>query len=358
MQEQRGRPGLRPQLRTAAVAAAALLAAAAGGAAEPTLAELFLAVDPAVVEVLAASRGPAGDGGGTEQAASLGSGFLISKDGRIMTAAHVVDTADRVVVRFVTGELEEARILALDPHADVALIQAVSVPASVSPVALGNSDAVRVGEQVFVIGAPYGISHSLSVGHVSARRTTDQLLGGIEGVEMLQTDAAINQGNSGGPMFSMRGEVVGIVSSILSTGGGSQGIGFVVTSNLAMRLLIDEPSTWTGLKGRLVEGELARALNLPQRAGILVEAVAAGSPASALGLRAGGLPADIAGEKLTLGGDVILAVHGIRIGEPDFQRRIRERGKALGAQDRFELELLRGGAVIRLGSSPAALGVR
>jgi S1-C subfamily serine protease len=356
--EQHGRTGLRPRLRAGAVAAAALLAAAAGGAAERTLAELFVAVDPAVVEVLAARRGSAGEGGGSEQAASLGSGFLISKDGRIMTAAHVVEVADRVAVRFVTGEVMAARILALDTYADVALVQAESVPAGIAPVAVGNSDAVRVGEQVFIIGAPYGISHSLSVGHVSARRTTDQLLGGIEGVEVLQTDAAINQGNSGGPMFSMRGEVVGIVSSILSTGGGSQGIGFVVTSNLAMRLLIDEPTAWTGLKGRLVDGELARALNLPQRAGILVEAVATGSPASALGLRAGGLAADIAGEKLTLGGDVILAVHGIRIGEPDFRRRIRDRGRELGDHERVELELLRGGAVIRLGSSPAALGGR
>jgi S1-C subfamily serine protease len=269
-----------------------------------------------------------------------------------------VEIADRVAVRFVTGEVAAARILALDPHADVALVQAESVPAGIAPVALGNSDAVRVGEQVFVIGAPFGISHSLSVGHVSARRTSDQLLGGIEGVEMLQTDAAINQGNSGGPMFSMRGEVVGIVSSILSTGGGSQGIGFVVTSNLAMRLLIDEPTAWTGLKGRFVEGELARALNLPQGAGILVEAVAAGSPASALGLRAGGLPAEIAGEKLTLGGDVILAVYGIHIGEPDFRRRIREHGQEIGDHQRVELEILRGGTVIQLHSTAAALGGR
>jgi S1-C subfamily serine protease len=328
-----------------------------GAGQERPLADVFQAVDPAVVEVLAAHRGPAGEGG-AEQTASLGSGFLISRDGRIMTAAHVVEVADRVAVRFVTGEVAGARILALDPHADVALVQAEAVPAGIEPVALGNSDAVRVGEQVFVIGAPYGISHSLSVGHVSARRTTGQLLGGIEGVELLQTDAAINQGNSGGPMFSTRGEVVGIVSSILSASGGSQGIGFVVTSNLAMRLLIDEPTAWSGLKGRLVEGELARALNLPQRAGILVEAVAAGSPASALGLRAGSLAADIAGEKLTLGGDVILAVHGIRIGEPDFRRRIREHGRELGDHQRFELELLRGGAVITLGSTPTAVGNR
>ena len=107
---------------------------------ERSLADVFQAVDPAVVEVLAAQRGPAGEEGGAEQSASLGSGFLISKDGRIMTAAHVVEVADRVAVRFATGEVAAARILALDPHADVALVQAESVPAGIAPVALGNSD--------------------------------------------------------------------------------------------------------------------------------------------------------------------------------------------------------------------------
>ena len=213
---------------------------------------------------------------------------------------------------------------------------------------VGNSDNTEVGEQIFIVGAPLGISHTLTVGHISARRTPTQLFGGFEKVELLQTDAAINQGNSGGPMFNMRGEVIGVVSHILSTSGGFQGVGFVITSNLAMRVLLDEPTAWTGLDGVLVEGPLARALNLPQSAGILVEAVAAGSPASALGVRAGTLKSNIAGQVLTLGGDIILSIHGIRIGDTDFHKRIRQRGKALGELDRVEVTVLRDGEVVEL----------
>ncbi len=327
----------------------AFCVAPSAGAQDRTISELFLEVDPAVVEITTVKQVVADQGAVRRvKAGSLGSGFLISSDGRIMTAAHVVQVADEVSVRFVTGDVVNAKIVASDPSADVALIQAEFVPDGVRPAMVGNSDSAMVGDQVFVVGAPYGISHSLTAGHISARRTPDQLFGGFEKVELLQTDAAINQGNSGGPMFNMRGEVIGIVSHILSTSGGFQGVGFVITSNLAMRVLLDEPTAWTGLDGVLVEGPLARALHLPQSAGILVESVAAGSPASALGMRAGTLKSNIAGQVLTLGGDIILSIHGIRIGDTDFHKRIRERGQALGELDRVEVTVLRDGEVVEL----------
>ena len=328
-----------------AVAAAAQFSVAA----EPTISDLFPEVDQAVVEIttvqdVLADRGPAR----RVKSDSIGSGFLISTDGRIITAAHVVQIADELSVRFVNGESVKAHVVASDPGADVALIQTESVPTGITPARLGNSDEANTGDQVFIIGAPFGIAHSLSVGHISARRAPGQLFGSFEKVELLQTDAAINQGNSGGPMFNMRGEVIGVVSQIMSSSGGSQGLGFVVTSNLAMRVLLDEPSSWTGLGGVLIEGKVARALNLPQSAGIVVQSVAKGSPASALGLRAGELKAVIADQKLSLGGDIILSVHGIRIGDTDYQERIRERRKALEAQDIFRVSILRDGEVIEL----------
>jgi S1-C subfamily serine protease len=215
-----------------------------------------------------------------------------------------------------------------------------------------------VGDQIFVIGAPYGIAHTLTVGHVSARRAPNHLFGGFENVELLQTDAAINQGNSGGPMFNMRGEVIGVVSHIFSTSGGFQGLGFVVTSNLAMKVLIDDPSSWTGLHGRVIEGPLAAALNVPQSAGIVVESVASGSPASALGLRAGDLKATIAGQDLTLGGDIILSVHGVRISEPGAYDKIATRRRALGADDQYEVTVLRNGNVIKLSKKLSVLGFK
>jgi S1-C subfamily serine protease len=327
------------------------LIAAPVAAAEESLSlpDLFRMVDPAVVEIatvqqMAAEQGPAR----RVKSGGLGSGFLISEDGRIMTASHVVQVADELQVRFVTGDVVKARVLASDPSADVALIQAESVPSGIKPAALGDSTNAAIGDQIFVIGAPYGIAHSLSVGHISGRRTPTQLFGGFEQVELLQTDAAINQGNSGGPMFNMRGEVIGIVSHIFSTSGGSMGLGFVVTSNLAMRVLIDDPTTWTGLDGVLVEGQLAAALNIPQAAGIVIEAVAAGSPASAIGLRPGNLKAQIGDQTLSLGGDIVLSIHGIRVGETDFEQKMRERGKALGKNDKVVVTVLRRGEIVTL----------
>jgi len=132
-------------------------------------------------------------------------------------------------------------------------------------------------------------------------------------------------------------------------------LGFVITSNLAMRVLLDEPTAWTGLDGVLVEGAVARALNLPQSAGILIEAVAAGSPASALGVRAGTLKSNIGGQVLTLGGDIILSIHGIRIGDYDFHKRIRERRKALGEFDAVEVIVLRGGEIVELSQTVQVL---
>jgi S1-C subfamily serine protease len=273
-----------------------------------------------------------------------------------MTAAHVVQVADQLSVRFVTGDVVTARVVASDPSSDVALIKAESVPAGVRPIILGDSDSAKIGDQVFVIGAPFGIAHSLTAGYISGRRTPDKLFGGFETVELLQTDAAINEGNSGGPMFNMQGEAIGIVSHILSSSGGFQGIGFVITSNLAKHLLLDDPTPWTGLYSVLVEGPLARALNIPQRAGTLVEGVAAGSPASAIGLRPGNLKATIAGQNLTLGGDIILAVNGILVGSPDFSRKISDTVRALTGDDRLILRVLRDGDVIELSKPVSVLG--
>ncbi|MFV2072387.1 MAG: S1C family serine protease [Thermoanaerobaculales bacterium] len=323
---------------------------------EAPITELFLRVDPAVVEIATVQQEVAEEGPARRvSTGGLGSGFLVSPDGLVMTAAHVVQVADEVAVRFVTGVTVRARVVASAPSMDVALIRVERVPDGIVPVVLGDSDTAQVGDQVFVVGAPFGISHSLSVGWVSARRTPNNLFGGLEKVELLQTDTAINQGNSGGPMFNMRGEAIGIVSHILSTSGGFQGLGFVITSNVARRVLLEDPTPWTGLDLFLLEGKLARALNLPQKAGLLVQGVAAGSPGAALGLRSGDLPTQIGNQKLTLGGDIILSIHGIPIGGPNFNTKIRDRTRHLGENDRFELVVLRDGDVIQLSKTVSVL---
>ena len=161
-------------------------------------------------------------------AQGLGSGVLVSKDGKVLTAAHVVQTADTVSVEFPNGEIVKAKVVSSEPPADVALLQLERVPASAVVAKLGDSDQVGVADQIFVVGAPYGISHTLTVGHISARRTPRGEQSELGLAEFFQTDAAVNQGNFGGPMFNMNGEVIGIVSHILSQSGGFEGLGFAV----------------------------------------------------------------------------------------------------------------------------------
>jgi serine protease Do len=284
------------------------------------------------------------------RAESLGSGVLISPDGKVITAAHVVQTADSIAVQFPDTEQVAAKVIAADTAADVALLQLEHVPQGALPAKLGDSNRAEVGDQIFVIGAPFGISHTLTVGHLSARRQANATYGGVTTAELFQTDAAINQGNSGGPMFNLEGEVIGVVSHILSRSGGSEGMGFVVTSNLARKLLLAEPSVWSGLEGYLLTGELARALNLPgTTAGVLVQRVASNSPADQFGLRGGHLSVAIGEDVIVLGGDVVLAVQGVTLQSEGAYEAIRRRLiEARDANGSIRVVVLRGGELIEL----------
>ena len=165
-------------------------------------------------------------------------------------------------------------MLSSEPAADLAVLQLEKKPASAQVAVVGDSDRVEVGDEIFIVGAPLGITYSLTVGHISARRQTDDLFGGFLPTEQFQTDAVINEGNSGGPMFNMDGEVIGVVSYMISQSGGFEGLGFVITSNMATRLLLEERRLWSGFQGRVLRGDLARIFNLPQESGGLVEIVA------------------------------------------------------------------------------------
>jgi len=320
------------------------------GADQPTLTELFERVDPAVVEIATISEVIDDSAGPVTKTRTggLGSGFLISDDGTILTAAHVVQLAEDVAVRWADGAVSKATIVSSNPNADVAIIQAETVPEFITPLTLANSDEVQIGEQVFIIGAPMSFAHSLTVGHVSARRRPNDLFGGIEPVELLQTDAAINEGNSGGPMFNMSGEVIGVVSHILSKSGGSQGLGFVVTSNMARKEMLEKPPFWSGMDGFQLTGAWATIFNLPQSAGILVERVTAGSASAKIGLVPGSHKAQIEGQKLTVGGDVILAIQGIPVGAEDFAAKVEASTRRLGEDGLLELKVLRAGQIISL----------
>jgi S1-C subfamily serine protease len=226
----------------------------------------------------------------------------------------VVQAANRVLVEFPSGEEISATVVASRPNQDVALLR-LAEPASAAPARIGDSDDIAIGDQVFVVGAPLGEGHTLTAGHLSARRTERGLFFGMSTVEFLQTDAAINPGNSGGPMFNMRGEVVGIVSHILTLSGGSMGLGFAVAVNTARQVLEPGGSVWTGMAGTPVVGSLAALLNVPPPGGgIMVGSVAIGSLAESLGLRPSTIPAVIAGEEMLIGGDIILSANAIPVG--------------------------------------------
>src|SRR5262245_44474095 len=298
----------------------ALLLPGAPAAADepPPLREVFSTVDPAVVEIRtveAALPAP----GMTQPAAlqGLGSGVLITKEGRILTAAHVVQTADKIEVRLQSGETIPAHVVSSEPLVDLALVELDRPPRTPFIARIGDSDAMAVGDRIFVVGAPLGVSHTLTVGYISGRRTPGSTVSGMAPVEFFQTDAAINQGNSGGPMFNMQGEVVGIVSYILSRSGGSQGLGFAVTSKVA-RVLLEKPAFWSGIDGYFLDGDLASVFNIPAPGvGLLVQRVAKGSPAERLGLKAGTIRARVGDEDLIVGGDVILGVLDVPFTGPE-----------------------------------------
>jgi S1-C subfamily serine protease len=283
----------------------------------------------------------------------LGSGVLVSSDGKVLTAAHLVQAADAIVVEFADSQVIPARVAGTTVSADLALLQLERPPVKPAPAALADSDRAAVGDEIFVVGAPYGLSHTLTAGHISGRYAINR---GPENtlVEFLQTDAAINRGNSGSPLFSLDGEVIGIVSRIVSTSGGSEGLGFAASSNTARRLLLEQKPFWSGIEGLLVEGNLARALNLPQPAGILVQRVAAGSIASRWGIHAGTVRANVEGEELVLGGDIILGVNDVPVEEGggscgDIYTSIIK----LKPGDNLSIKLFRRGQIVKL-SLPVA----
>lgn len=311
----------------------------------PSLEEVYDRVHMSVVTIyFEGQTGLIGIDGRPVAEQGVGSGVLISEDGRILTAAHVVQTADKVVVEFASGEVLAARVLGSSPLADVALIQLDTKPPKGAVIAkLGDSDKVKVANQAFVVGAPLGVGHSLTVGHISALRS-ESSISGMEKIEILQTDAAINPGNSGGPLFNMSGEVIGIVSYIVSKSGGSSGLGFAIASNTARGTLLDRNPIWSGMTYVVLAGSIAEAFNLRKGwIGILVQQVAKDSPAARLGLVSGQIDAVIDGQPVLLGGDVIVEAFNVPLREESDLRRVFRKAGNMKFGQTVSLKVLRAG---------------
>jgi len=317
-----------------------------------TVAELYNQVSPAVVVLYTQEKVPV-PGLKQEMATAdgLGSGVLVSDEGDILTAAHVVHNAEHIMVSFPDGVKVSAKVIGSVVAADLAHIKLDWMPEGRTIAKIGDSDLANIGDDVIVIGAPYGIERSLSVGHLSGRHLKESISDGFSKMELLQTDAAINKGNSGGPMFNMNGEVIGIVSHILTESGGFQGIGFVVSSNVAKKLFIEEKAFWSGFESVYLKDDLAAAFNLPQNGGLLVQRVVINSPAFDMGLKGSQMISIIDEQEILIGGDVILAVNDISLADKMAATKIRQNLIDMNKGDLVTFKVLRAGKIIELKST-------
>lgn len=283
----------------------------------------------------------------TKTASSLGTGTLINEQGLILTAAHVVNSADELTVAVKNKGEYKAKVIASFQLADIALIKLITNETDFPAIKLGDSDKAKIGNEVFVIGTPYGLEHTLTVGHLSGRRIYDGP--GTGKIEFIQTDAAINQGNSGGPLFTAKGELIGVVSYIQSQSGGNEGLGFAASTAMVKELLIEQPTIWFGIEHNYLSPVMAAALNVPQRAGLLIEKVATQSFAEKLGLKGGVIPAVIDDRPVILGGDVILAIGPhIITGEEQNYINILNYLKSKKGGDNIKFKVLRMGRELEL----------
>jgi serine protease Do len=265
-----------------------------------------------------------------------------------MTAAHVVNGMDEITVEGVAGEVVRAKLISSNAAADIALLQLERVTAAMRVAQLGDSDTVQIGQQVMVIGAPYGLAYSMSVGWISARWPVNSIFPDMPLAEFFQTTATINTGNSGGPLFDMAGKVIGIVSQNISKSGGSEGLGFVVTIKTAEKVLADRKVFWAALQGIILTGDLAAIFNVPAPAGFLVKTVAQGSMAWNMGLAGGDRVVNIGGKEIALGGDIILSVEDIPVVSEDNIEKIRNKLAAVPLGSPFKMKVLRAGKILEL----------
>lgn len=285
------------------------------------LTNLFKKVKDTVVVVHTSERGWKESESHLTTARGIGSGVIISNDGLIMTAAHVVQVADAIEVEFRDGTSCEATVVSSSPRTDLALLKLTKkAPFKLEKAMIGDSNQLRVGDALFAIGAPNGITYTMTSGHVSNVLSTGiKALQSTE-IEVVLTDAGIDVGNSGGPIFNSAGEVVGIVSQFFPFQQKSGSLGAAVSIQSATEILLKSQPFWSGMELYLLPTHLARALNIPtQGTGFMVQRVAKYSPAEKAGLMAGTIRSRIGDVDVVLGGDIIIEVNGQQLIQNDLE---------------------------------------
>ncbi|MEM3578356.1 MAG: trypsin-like peptidase domain-containing protein [Candidatus Bathyarchaeia archaeon] len=253
-----------------------------------------------------------------------GSGFVYNFTGEmvIITNYHVIESTINITVTFINGDGYAATVLGSDPYADLAVLSTDAPTSEFKPLEIASSSTLKVGDVVVAVGNPYGLSGSMSIGIVSALgRTITEETGGYPIANVIQTTAPLNPGNSGGPLLNLQGQVVGITTAIISD---SQGLGFAIPSNTILREIASLVTTgsynnhpWLGASGIDMTYEIAKAISANITYGWLITQVVSGGPAANAGLKGGTKQVLIAGEYVTVGGDIIIAINGTRITSVD-----------------------------------------
>jgi S1-C subfamily serine protease len=258
-----------------------------------------------------------------------GSGFIIDTKGYILTNNHVVAKAQKITVTMANGERISATLVGRDPSSDLAVIKIPSRHVNVVAF-LGDSDKIRVGQKAIAIGNPFGLSHTLTTGIVSALNRGIRTADGNQIEDLIQTDAAINPGNSGGPLLNSSGEVIGINTAIYSLSGGYQGIGFAIPINTARSIatqLITSGKVarpWLGITGITLSPGLSKGLKLDVKEGVLVVQIIPGSPAAQAGLRGGDIITGIDDHKVTGMKQMVRLIDKLKVGETMTLRILRD----------------------------------
>ena len=273
-----------------------------------SLIEIFEKTEESVVQVNVRAAD------GTSKPGNMGSGFVYSDKGYIITNNHVVDDAGKVTVTFLDGESYTAKIIGTDPDLDLAVLKVEVGATYLQPIPIGDSSQLKVGEQITAIGNPFGLSGSMTSGIISQIGRLLPQDSGYSIPDVIQTDAAINPGNSGGPLLNMNGEVVGINTAIQSATGEFTGVGFAVPSNTVKKvvpILIEEGvfhHPWMGISGSDVDPDLAKVRELNSSKGFLIATVVEGSPAEDAGLQGITVTKEIDGREYALDGDIIVKI--------------------------------------------------
>jgi S1-C subfamily serine protease len=306
-----------------------------------SLIEIFEKSEPGVVRVNV-QRGESEDVSG-----GVGSGFVFDKKGHIITNAHVVKNANKVIVTFLDGRSYNADVIGSDEYTDIAVIKVNADLVLLNPLSIGDSSNLKVGEGIAAIGNPFGLSGSMTSGIVSQLGRLLPSGSGYQIPDVIQTDAAINPGNSGGPLLNMRGEIVGINTAIQSATGEFTGVGFAIPSQTVAKivptLILDGEykHPWIGIAGRDIDPDMANVLNLKDAVGFLVITVVEDSPAFDAGLIGSDKTIEVEGVSYPMGGDFILAVDGKEVRKIDDILIHLQRAKSVG--DEMVLEVLRDG---------------